>query len=206
MSANKDQETIGAYFGKLLVTGVAPSVGGRRVYSCVCACGSELSVRGYSLRTGNTTSCGCVGRSKTVVRSTVHGLSSTPEYQAWLMTRQRCENPSQRDFRHYGGRGIYMCDRWKVFENFLADMGRRPPKLTLERLDNDGPYAPGNCVWATRKVQALNTRRNRLLTFQGETKPLSQWAEGLGLPSRTINARITKLGYSDDRALTQPIR
>jgi len=99
-----------------------------------------------------------------------------------------------------------MCERWKVFENFLEDMGRRPKGLTLERLDNDGPYTPGNCVWASRKAQASNTRRNRVVVRGGDAKTLSQWAEDLGMPRRTVNARVTKLGYSEERALTQPIR
>ena len=206
MSARKDVETVGSTFGSLFVTGVADNIGGRRAYKCVCECGETLEVRGYSLRTGNTSSCGCVRRDKTVARNVVHGMSKTPEYQAWLMTRQRCENPNQKDFKHYGGRGIYMCERWKVFENFLEDMGRRPKGLTLERLDNDGPYTPGNCVWASRKAQASNTRRNRVVVRGGDAKTLSQWAEDLGMPRRTVNARVTKLGYSEERALTQPIR
>lgn len=206
MSKAKDSETLGKTFGNLRALEITTSLKGKRAYRCLCSCGSKFVATGTHLRSGNTTSCGCVGRSKTVERNTKHGLADTPEYTAWLMTLQRCSNPNQRDYKHYGGRGIAVCDRWRVFENFLKDMGRRPEGLTLERVDNSGPYAPGNCVWASRKAQASNTRRSRLLTFKGETMTLTQWAEALGLPPSTVKMRLNKLGYSVEQALTKPIK
>lgn len=120
------------------------------------------------------------------------------------MTKQRCENPTQRDYHRYGGRGIKVCDRWQKFENFIADMGRRPAGYTLERLHNDHGYDPGNCVWATRKVQASNRSVTIRLTHEGKTKTIPEWAEVLGIKPSTLRARIGRLGYSTAAALSKP--
>lgn len=123
------------------------------------------------------------------------------------MTRQRCYNPKCRDYKFYGGRGITICQRWlDSFDNLLADMGLRPEGMTLERVENDGPYSKANCVWATRKRQAANQRTNRLLTYRGETLSVSAWAERLGIAARTLHARIHKLGYSVEEAFSKPVK
>lgn len=107
---------------------------------------------------------------------------------------QRCKNTERIDYHRYGGRGIKVCDRWLKFENFLKDMGERPDGLTIERIDNNGNYEPGNCQWSDRKVQANNTRRNHLITFMGESKTLAQWATKYRFSAlRRQGIRSTKL-------------
>lgn len=126
---------------------------------CKCKCGNFRTARGAYLRGGFVRSCGCLGRGG----PQIHGMCDTSEYRAWDNAKSRCYNPKNSMYKYYGGRGIRMCDRWlHSFENFYTDMGRRPgPGYSIERSDNDSDYTPDNCVWATAKEQAGNTRRNR---------------------------------------------
>lgn len=127
--------------------------------------------------------------------------------EALAMTKQRCYTKTCRDYPYYGGRGIKVCRRWlDSFENFVEDMGLRPPGLTLERKDNDGHYTKANCVWATRKQQTANRRVSITLTFRGRTQRLTDWATELGMASSTLHARVTRLGYSAEDALTKPVK
>lgn len=116
----------------------------------------------------------------------------------------RCSKPTFHRYDRYGGRGIKVCDRWKVFANFLADVGRKPsPSHTLERLNNDGDYEPSNVAWVTRKIQARNRRSNRLITAHGETLTLAEWAERIGVDRETISKRL-KRGVLPEIAVSQP--
>jgi hypothetical protein len=117
-------------------------------------------------------------------------MSYTPEFGIWKGIIERCTAPKSKYYQNYGGRGIYVCAQWRYsFKSFFADMGPRPSLgLSIERTDNNGPYSKDNCVWATRTQQGRNKRNNHLLTYQGNTKPISQWAQELGvLPVRIHN-------------------
>lgn len=142
----------------------------------------------------------------------VHGRSGTdddgkkdPVYIVWLTMHQRCTYPKHKSFKDYGGRGITICERWNDFSNFLADMGERPHRKTIGRIDNDGNYEPGNCEWQTHSEQARNRRNTPYLTAFGETKPLLEWAEQYGMRADTLKFRVKRSGYSAECALTTPV-
>lgn len=135
-------------------------------WRCVCDCGGEKVTRASLLRNGETQSCGCLQKERTSEASKTHGHAPRgkkgPTYVSWRNALARCNNPLWHAYHLYGGRGITICERWaSSFANFLADMGERPPGHTLDRLDPDGNYEPGNCRWATPKQQAQNRRRAR---------------------------------------------
>lgn len=119
--------------------------------------------------------------------------------------QQRCDNPNNLKYADYGGRGIGVCDRWRDFENFLADMGERPPGTSLDRIDNDRGYAPGNCRWATRRDQMANQRRSFRVSYGGEEMCLYHLGEKLGIGPMTLKGRIQR-GWGEDRWADPPLR
>ena len=183
-------------FGRLFVLHQVPNVNGRVSWRCICECNALKITDSKSLVTGKTASCGCI-RVK-------HGLAKTPLHKVWLSMRERCNNPKARSYKHYGARGIRVCDRWSNFELFLEDMGERPPKHSIERMDNNGNYEPSNCRWATALEQASNTTRTRLLTAYGRTMTQAAWARELGTDSSVLIGRL-RLGWSEEKTCTTPV-
>lgn len=176
-------------------------------WKCECDCGAIVIKRGSGLASGASQSCGCLHGEKIARARTKHGhaMRHPPEYRAWTHLRQRCDNPNDKDYQHYGGRGITVCPRWREsFNNFLADMGQCPTGHSIDRIDVNGNYEPTNCRWATQKEQTNNMRRNRRLEWRGSTKTISQWADTLGQPAKLISSRV-KAGWPTERALTEPV-
>jgi hypothetical protein len=190
----------GTRVGRLVVIRALPHYR----YLCVCDCGKTCSVLKSQLKLNRTRSCGCLHREELSQRSIRHGWAGTPEYESWHGMIQRCTNPKNSNYKDYGARGIAVCARWLDFSAFLSDVGPRPSPLhTLERINNNGKYEPGNCRWATRKEQARNTRTSRRLTAMGKTLTVAEWAERAGLKYTTLYRRL-RAGWIAEEAIFAP--
>lgn len=176
----------------------------RRYYNCICSCGEHLTVSRDSLLAGKQKSCGCLRRENGVIK---HGEIGTRLYRIWANMVNRCNNEHNPRWPDYGGRGIGVYESWMDYINFRnwALQNGYEDTLTIDRIDNNGNYSPDNCRWVDDFVQANNKRNNHLVTYRGETKTLSEWAEVLGFPYKTLHHRFS-LGWSVERALSQPLR
>lgn len=195
----------GLLFGKLVVVrrdGNAPN--GAAAWLCRCECGRERPIPGIELRSGRRKSCGCATR--VGPRRAEGPTRSSVEYKIWCGMIRRCCGDTAA-WHRYGGRGIAICDRWRHdFGAFLSDMGPRPsPEHSIDRIDNDRGYEPGNCRWATRTEQANNTRSNRRLTFGGRSLTLAQWSRECGVPPSALAKRL-RSGRAVDAAFFRPAR
>lgn len=197
------EEMIGKKFNHLLVLSLSGSINQRLYYKCLCDCGNEKIILGTSMRLKKSQSCGCLR----IQRITKHNLLNSPEYKSWQGMRQRCENPNSDSFKNYGARGICVCKKWRTFNNFYLDMGRKPsPEYTIERLNNDGNYSKNNCVWATKKQQGRNKRNNHIIVFMGQTKCLAEWSELLDIAYPVLQQRLGKYGWSVWESFTTPVK
>lgn len=197
----KREDLAGKTYGRLTVISPSPEY----KWLCVCTCGNKRDILASNLKTGTTKSCGCLlGESRVTQENITHGLSKHHLYPIWKEVLNRCRNPNNAAFHHYGGRGIDVDPSWLNIENFLQDMGPSFQKgLTLERADNSRGYSKENCKWVTMQEQARNRRNSKFITYKGETKLLIEWCEGLGLKYSTITTRLHR-GWTTEQAFELP--
>jgi hypothetical protein len=192
--------------GRLVIEGRVWSPSPKRIYwAALCDCGQTIRLR--SDQFGKTQSCGCLQKEKAVALRLRHGLSDHPAYGVWKAMRQRCrlETKNAAFYRNYASRGLRVCEAWNAsFDAFWADMGPTYREgLTLERVDNDKGYSPGNCVWATRAVQCVNKRTNVWVDTPRGRMTASQVAKAYDLKIETVLARL-RLGFTGEDVLARP--
>jgi len=187
------EDLTGNIYGKVKVLGYVGVSKRGNAWDCLCECGNKIiSTTGY-LKNGNSTSCGC----DYINPATTHNKYHTKEYRSWTAMKTRCLNKNSSNYLMYGGRGIFICDRWiENFEYFLSDMGYAPSdKHSIERVDNNSGYFKENCKWANIKEQCKNRRNNRWYEINGERMIIVDWAKKLKISHTTINQKINK-GYT----------
>lgn len=208
-SGAKPKDLAGSVFGRLTVARVSEKrgSGGRIFWECVCSCGTSCRVSAKTLQSGETRSCGCLLREVRTTSNFRHGMNRKgrrdPTYSSWCAMHTRCYNPKSKDFDNYGGRGIKVA--YLNFREFLADVGSRPgPGYSVDRIDTDKNYEPGNCRWATSVVQRRNCRTGlRPVSWRGKTQLLTDWAKELRLSVTCLSYRLDK-GWDVERAFTTP--
>lgn len=193
----------GLPFGRLTVKRRVANRGHRLVWECQCSCDGKLVERlGVLLASGRTRSCGCLAAET----HRTHGMSKDPTYFIWKSMKDRCCNPENERWDRYGGRGLTICERWKLsYEDFMADMGPRPDRGTIERRDNDLGYFPENCSWESYADQNRNKSNNAPFTLNGVTKLAVDWEAITGINANTMHHRRYR-GWSDERILTTGAR
>jgi hypothetical protein len=187
----------GEKFGRLTVRRVIE--GNPRKLECICECGNNFTADFNRVRCKKTKSCGCLRRELTIAKNTTHGLSANTEYGIWCGIRKRLFNPNCKSYKDYGGRGINLCDRWNDFSLFLKDVGHRPSdNMTIERIDVNGHYDPGNVKWASRAEQNRNTRNNTFVVIGGISKCVSEWdsifQKKYAIKPQSFKSRYYKIG------------
>lgn len=198
---------VGMKFGRLIVVREANrDQRNERQWLCRCDCGNEVVAPAYRLKSGNTNSCGCYRSQRQSETHATHKRTNTPEYESWSGMKKRCFNRRCKSYPDYGGRGITVCDRWsKSFQAFLDDMGLKPDSAnSIERVNNNGNYEPGNCKWGTAVEQNRNKRNSRILTMDGTSMTVAAWSDRTGIDMSTILQRKAR-GWTDSDALTRPL-
>lgn len=198
---------IGSRFGRLVVVRSAEVRNQKKRWHCECDCGgATISYQG-SLRAGRSKSCGCLKVERLVASNSLsdskqpHGLSKTRIYRIWSSMKQRCLNPLNPRWADYGGRGISICEKWMVFEEFFKDIGDAPsPAYSLDRIDNNAGYSPDNCRWATRSEQQFN-RRRRTIAIGGRNYTIKEIAAAAGIGRTAVYERI-KAGWPTEELIS----
>lgn len=178
-------------------------------WECLCECGTTTVVDGSKLKNGHTKSCGCLLKefcAKPKPYKQTHNLSNTRTYRIWQGMMARCYKLHNHAYQNYGGRGITVCERWHSVTNFVADMGEAPECATIERVNNNAGYSPDNCKWASPKEQVSNRRVTFKVTWNGETRPLTEWADIYGFKYHALYNRIVVHKWPLSRAFNQPYR
>lgn len=202
---------VGQICGRLKILGIRRETRltrkkGFYVADCLCECGVAVMGKRVSLiASGNTRSCGCLKIERHPYKHR-EAANRTKEYMTWSAIKQRCYNPKSAAYDRYGGRDIAMSDRWIYsYVNFLHDVGRAPsPYHSIERIDNNGNYEPGNVRWATHREQQRNKSTNKFITFREETMIIADWAAKIGIDASLLARRLSR-GWSIEKALTQPL-
>lgn len=211
MHVSKLMDFTGQKIGRLTVIErdvdrVAPNGRRRTAWICQCECGKIISVRGESLSKTNhqTQSCGCLSSDLSRESHTRHGKSKSKLYAVWNGIKARCYNPNNTAYKNYGARGISVCDEWREhyeeFEAWALSSGYSSG-LSIDRIDVNGNYSPDNCRWADASLQASNRRSNRIIRYNGEEHTLTQWAQILNLPPKTLFSRVYA-GHSIEEILS----
>ena len=200
----------GQRFGRLTVVKRAVNTkNGKAQWVCKCDCGNYNVVQSYDLRSGNTKSCGCLNAERLKAGINVkHGMCYTPLNNVWRAMKRRCYYKKDSRYESYGARGVTVCMEWlndfQAFYDWAMANGYQEG-LSIDRIDVNGNYEPGNCRWATDKEQANNTRNNHFLTYNGETHTIAEWAEIVGMKRDTLKKRIY-YGWPIEKALTEPVK
>ena len=200
----------GKRFGRLTVISRAPNLKpGVTRWNCVCDCGNKTITTSVALYTGRSKSCGCLHRETAKnqgLASRKHGEVKTKLYRIWSNMKTRCQNQNNKNYKRWGARGIKVCDEWSnsfvAFRDWANSNGFKTT-LSLDRIDNNKGYFPDNCRWVTAKAQARNTRKNRIIEYNGQRKCLSEWSEELGIHANTLINRLKHL--SVEEAFSRPI-
>lgn len=204
----KLNDLTGQRFGKLLVLcrgddHIQGNGRHRVAWKCVCDCGNEVVVLGENLRKGASRSCGCFRKDEMSARNSTHRSTNTKLYGVWGSMKARCYNKSVKYYCRYGGRGISVCDEWlndfESFHDWSVASGYKDG-LSIDRINNDAGYSPENCRWVDCSVQANNRSSNRMLTYNGETHNVTEWAAIKGVSPKTLFNRVYA-GYSDEEVL-----
>jgi hypothetical protein len=197
----------GDEFNELTAVRFVDRQNGHQRWLFSCKCGGKKVAQYGNVFNGVTTSCGCVHKKRTSEANKRHGRSESLDYAVWSSMKSRCLNKNDKAYDNYGGRGIAICSRWldpkRGFENFMEDMGPRPPRYSIERKDNNLGYNKENCIWIPLGDQSNNRRVTVKLTLNGVTKPMTVWAKELGKKPQCLRARM-RYGWKDERILTTP--